>query len=34
LSVYHHRGMIIGDVRPWGELMAACLMTALPVVII
>jgi len=28
------QGMIIGDVQPWGELMAACLMTALPVVII
>jgi len=26
--------MIIGDVQPWGELMAACLMTAGPVVII
>ena len=28
------QGMIIGDVQPWGELMASCLMTALPVVII
>jgi multiple sugar transport system permease protein len=28
------QGMIIGDVQPWGELMAACLMTALPIVII
>jgi len=26
--------MIIGDVQPWGELMAAALMTSLPVVII
>jgi len=26
--------MIIGDVQPWGELMAAALMTARPVVII
>jgi multiple sugar transport system permease protein len=28
------QGMIIGDVQPWGELMAAALMTALPVVIL
>ena len=26
--------IIIGDVQPWGELMAAALMTALPVVIL
>ena len=26
--------MIIGDVQPWGELMAASLMTAVPVIII
>jgi len=28
------QGMIIGDVQPWGELMASCIMTALPIVII
>jgi multiple sugar transport system permease protein len=28
------QGMIIGDVQPWGELMAASLMTALPVIVI
>ncbi|MGE3910923.1 MAG: ABC transporter permease subunit [Chloroflexota bacterium] len=28
------QGMIIGDVQPWGELMAASLMTAVPVIII
>ena len=28
------QGMIIGDIQPWGELMAASLMTAMPVVII
>jgi multiple sugar transport system permease protein len=28
------QGMIIGDVQPWGELMAAALMTATPVVIL
>ena len=27
-------GMIIGDVQPWGELMAASLMTAVPVIVI
>ena len=26
--------MIVGDIQPWGELMAASLLTALPVVII
>ena len=26
--------MIIGDVQPWGELMAASLMTAVPVIVI
>jgi multiple sugar transport system permease protein len=28
------QGMIIGDVQPWGELMAASLLTALPVIVI
>lgn len=28
------QGMIIGDVQPWGELMAASLMTAVPVIVI
>ena len=26
--------LIVGDVQPWGELMAASLLTALPVIII
>jgi len=28
------QGMIIGDIQPWGELMAASLMTAVPVIVI
>ncbi len=26
--------LIVGDVQPWGELMAAALLTALPVIVI